>query len=532
MTAPNPATPANNDDRERDRDCNLDRNRNRSRNGNGNHRRDRNRNNDGFEPTRHAHKHRPDGTTPEPETDGINEHVRDHRDAYLEGERQARLGEFLKLTALAGAYGDAVARTELQVEERSYVASYDDLFRLNLRSIVADFGIKTNESDAALVNRAHDAHRITTQHVCWLPALRDGGVTMRHARVLLRYANNVPDDRRDEYTRKVLEYAWNATVTQTDTYARKLAADLAAAEFEEAFQHEYARRRVTIDDHDFGMSTIHIDVPTAQGHAIVDLADQQARVLHTEHQTEADEHRQRVRDAAARGEKLSPEDAGFVEDTRTLRQLQTDLVIDTLLTATPQAIVESPTAGAARVTATVSVVIPIMNLINPDASREVATIDGMNPFSMTEARELAANAPCFQRILTDPITGHVLTVDTRKPTVEMRRFLQVRDQTCVFPGCRRAAHRSELDHITPWAAGGKTSVDNQAHLCRQHHILKHQRPWRYRHLGNGIYEWESPLGEIIITRADPIGPRKPVFKPADGLGESSAYDPTTDPAPF
>jgi hypothetical protein len=47
-----------------------------------------------------------------------------------------------------------------------------------------------------------------------------------------------------------------------------------------------------------------------------------------------------------------------------------------------------------------------------------------------------------------------------------------------------------------------------------------------------MYEWESPLGEIFITRADPIGPRKPVFRPSDGLGESSAYDPTTDPAPF
>ncbi|UQN14380.1 HNH endonuclease signature motif containing protein [Gulosibacter sp. ACHW.36C] len=57
-----------------------------------------------------------------------------------------------------------------------------------------------------------------------------------------------------------------------------------------------------------------------------------------------------------------------------------------------------------------------------------------------------------------------------------------------------------MDHITPWAAGGKTSVDNQAHLCRQHHILKHQRPWRYRHLGNGISELESPHGEVRAHR--------------------------------
>jgi hypothetical protein len=149
----------------------------------------------------------------------------------------------------------------------------------------------------------------------------------------------------------------------------------------------------------------------------------------------------------------------------------------------------------------------------------------MQPISAFEARQIAGTVKCFDRILTDPITGHVLTVDTRTATPQMRKFLQARDRTCTFPGCRRPASRSDLDHTYPYAAGGATSVDNQAHLCRRHHTQKHQHPWRVRHLGNGVLEWTSPTGDIFITRPEPPGP---IFKPADGL----AYDPEVDPAPF
>ncbi|WP_235988317.1 HNH endonuclease, partial [Gulosibacter sediminis] len=64
-------------------------------------------------------------------------------------------------------------------------------------------------------------------------------------------------------------------------------------------------------------------------------------------------------------------------------------------------------------------------------------------------------------------------------------------------------NRSDLDHTTPWAAGGPTSVDNQAHLCRRHHTQKHQQPWRVRHLGGGVLEWTSPIGDVFITRPEP-----------------------------
>ncbi|WP_282826015.1 HNH endonuclease signature motif containing protein [Gulosibacter sediminis] len=480
---------------------------------------------DADKPIRRAPKHRPDGTTPPPETDGLNDALGAIEEMVLNGAKLEQTGAYLKMMGLAQAYAVAEHRTYAQLQERSSVASPDDLLRLNLRSIVAEFGIHTNESDTALLNRAYDAHRLGTDFVVWLDPLREAAVTMRHARALLRHAGIVPDARLDEYASKVLEFAKGATVAATDAFARKLAAELGAEEFEAAFEHEYQARHVTIEDREFGMSRITADVPTMQARAMYDLMNQQAKALREENVNEADEHRRRVREAQSRGEELSPEDAEFIEDPRTVRQLMADLFVETFLTTTPQSMHEYEAKGRSRVTAMVSIVIPVMNLLNPDAPRDVATINGMTPVSMTEARGMASTAKCFQRILTDPITGHVLTVDSRNPTPSMRRFLQARDQVCLFPGCRRPAHQSELDHTKPWAAGGKTDVENLGHLCPKHHTLKHQRPWECEQLGNGWVRWRTPRGEWVTVEPARVGP---IFKPVEDQG----YDAVNDPAPF
>lgn len=469
------------------------------------------------EPPRRAKQHRLDGTTPEPEADGLNVLFSDMTGTFVGVFKAVKAGEFAMTLILARAYEGAELRTNLQTEERSYVANYDDQLRLNLRSVLASFGVPTNMSDIALVNRAYDAHRLTSEFADWCEPLQAVDVTMQHAGALLRHANKVPEDRRADYSQRVREFARTATVGQTDTFAKKLAAELGAAEFEETCEREYAERRVTIEDLDFGMTVLTATVRTGEAHALYDLLTKQAIVLRDEHREDAQAYRHRMREAAKAGTALSPTDAEFVEDPRTLDQIRADLFIETILTATPQSILESHTEGAARITANVSILIPVMSLRNPDAPRDVATINGMNPMSMAEAREFAGTASCFHRLLTDPITGHALTVDTRKPTAEMRRFLQARDQTCIFPGCRRPATQSELDHTHPWAAGGKTSVGNMAHLCVRHHTLKHQKPWRCRHKGNGDMEWIPPFGDPITVQPARVGP---------------VFEPVEDPAPF
>lgn len=469
-------------------------------------------------PNSDSPKHRPDGATPEPETDGLNDVLCEMRDSYVCISRALSIGEFSRAMILATAYGAAEARTQLEAEGRAGSSEYDNMFRANLRSIVGNFGVLTSESDTSLVNRAYDGYRLKTQFGSWLAPLQEAEVTMRHANALLRHANKVPESSRDEYGVRVLEFARTATVPQTETYAKKLAADLAAAEFEASCERERAERRIRMQDVDFGMSEVYAYLPTGDAHAMMNLISKQAKILRDEHRLDLKEHKQRVRAAQARGDELSPEDAAFIEDPRTLEQLRADVFVETILSATPQSILESDTAGAARVKANISIVVPVLSLLNPDAATQVATIDGMQPISMAEVRKYAGDVTVFDRILTDPITGHVLAVDTRDAPLSMRKFLRARDQTCRFPGCSRPAHQSELDHTVPWSSGGKTSVDNLKHVCVRHHTQKHQKPWRSWHAGGGVVVWQDPLGDIVTVNPMPLGP---TFDPVDD-----------DPPPF
>ena len=71
-------------------------------------------------------------------------------------------------------------------------------------------------------------------------------------------------------------------------------------------------------------------------------------------------------------------------------------------------------------------------------------------------------------------------------------------QTCVFPWCTRSARRCDSDHIQPYDAGGSTSSDNIAPLCRRHHRLKTHGGWTYRPLEPGSYLWTSPHGYTYL----------------------------------
>jgi hypothetical protein len=57
----------------------------------------------------------------------------------------------------------------------------------------------------------------------------------------------------------------------------------------------------------------------------------------------------------------------------------------------------------------------------------------------------------------------------RLATPAQRRALQVRDGGCAIPGCGVAAPYTQPHHVTGWALGGATDVDNLVSLCWVHH---------------------------------------------------------------
>ncbi|MGO1539281.1 MAG: hypothetical protein ACTHW3_07895, partial [Leucobacter sp.] len=38
------------------------------------------------------------------------------------------------------------------------------------------------------------------------------------------------------------------------------------------------------------------------------------------------------------------------------------------------------------------------------------------------------------------------------------------------------------------------------HLCRGHHLLRHQTPWSYTQRQGGVLEWTSPSGRVYVTK--------------------------------
>jgi hypothetical protein len=84
---------------------------------------------------------------------------------------------------------------------------------------------------------------------------------------------------------------------------------------------------------------------------------------------------------------------------------------------------------------------------------------------------------------------------TRSIPPAIRRALQRRDRGCRFPGC--TAHCFvDAHHITHWADGGETKMDNLVLLCRHHHRLVHEGGYAVRMTAHGP-EFADPTGRTI-----------------------------------
>jgi hypothetical protein len=108
----------------------------------------------------------------------------------------------------------------------------------------------------------------------------------------------------------------------------------------------------------------------------------------------------------------------------------------------------------------------------------------------------------------------------------LARHVQVRDRTCIGPGCMRSARRSDLDHTRDHGRGGNTVEDNIGPGCKRHHADK-QRGWTLSQPEPGLFVWTSPLGRTYTTRGEPIRPDLPEPEPPPE-GADPRDDPDTD----
>lgn len=411
-------------------------------------------------------------------------------DALVRIEAAMSVLEAERVRQLARAHAVAVGRSAHRpraVQERE----------LALRSVAAEIGVALRWHDRTAQRRLVEAGILVDDFPATFTALGEAKITARHADVVRETGAPLLDPGHQvEYERRVLARAERDTVAGTRAFARAVVEHLEPRSITERYADAVDRRRVWIEDDTDGMAQLGVIDSATKVRAMFDRLTRQARA---------------VRRAADEG----GNDPG-ITDARSIDQTRADLLCDLVLGGRP---VVDPTlahtpGGLGAIRAEVSVVIPVLTAVG--AAERGAMLDGCTPIDAETARRLMAEAPGWERLLTDPVSGVALGVDRYRPTPAMRRFLRIRDVHCRFPGCRQPARRCEIDHNVDHAQGGATALCNLACLCKRHHVLKTETPWTAAQQPDGSIVWTSPLG-----RPTTDSPERQV-----------TFTPDPDPPPF
>jgi hypothetical protein len=139
------------------------------------------------------------------------------------------------------------------------------------------------------------------------------------------------------------------------------------------------------------------------------------------------------------------------------------------------------------------------------------------------ARTMDAGTHVYlRRILTDPVDGTVVALDSRRRLFDgtARRFLDARDQTCRMPACDAPIRHH--DHITRHTDGGPTTVRNGQGTCVACNHVKDNDGWTVQPLppdrpgAAPPIQVITPTGHSYTSRPPPaLGPGSTPPHPLD-----------------
>ena len=320
-------------------------------------------------------------------------------------------------------------------------------------------------------------------------ALATGEISSAHATVIARETALAIRDGAAESTifqieERALAYAEFHTPGQVANMVRTQIAKLAPEEFEETVARAQSLRRVSCYNDADGMSTVVAILPAADAQIVMNSIE--AFIL-----------RQGQLDNKIDNKLDNAKD----QSRRTADQKRADAL--TAICATVLGDL-SETVAAHRRPLTVNVTIDLPTLLG--LSENPGQLAGYGAIPASVARHLASDAS-WKRFITEPRSGNLLDFgrESYEPPQALKDFLIARDRTCRFPGCRRSALLSDLDHAQSWDSGGTTSADNIGALCRRHHRLKTHDGWQIESFPDGSCTWTSPLGKRFFTPARPVG---------------------------
>jgi hypothetical protein len=391
------------------------------------------------------------------------------------------------------------------VDRINYLTALDRqdgwLYALRQRAIAAVAGLQPSEGDGPLFgvdeaeredistalrlapataqSRIDIARTLVNNLPNTCSALATGEISSAHATVIARETaiairNGAPDSVIFEVEQRAISFAELHTPGQLAVRVRTDIAKSIPEEFEEITSRATSLRRVSCYNEADGMSTVVAILPAADAQIVMNSIE--AFILRQEQLQRSDKDGDAIRTIdQKRADALSTICSNFLSEISE--------------TVTPQ-----------RRPLTVNVTIDLPTLLG--LAENPGQLAGYGPIPAAVARELASDAK-WKRFITEPQTGNLLDFgrESYEPPQHLKDFLIARDRTCRFPGCRRSALLSDLDHAESWESGGSTSPDNIGALCRRHHRLKTHDGWRIQSFSDGSCTWTSPLGKEFFTPA-------------------------------
>lgn len=373
-----------------------------------------------------------------------------------------------------------------------------------------------------------EALKLTEELSATWEALDAGRISPAQGQVIVEESGSIPAEALAGFEASVLESAGGLTRPKLARKCRLLREELHPETISARKIRAEKDRNVCVQPQQDGMAWLGAFLPAEQAHGIFNRVDAAARSLQ------------------------GP------DEPRTLSQLRADVLAD-ILTHTCTGNPKQGT-GFRGVGATVFVTVPVMTLLGRSrsdwqqpvgsdeaaagkdsaeaaagkVSAEAATasncdeaasdcdetvasdlaacenglLEGYGPIDPETARNLAAHAPSFTRILVHPETGAVVSVgrDRYRPPKHLQEWVRITHPTCVHPGCNRSSWSCEIDHVTPWASGRKTALSNLAPRCKLHHMLKTEGIWPAGQDQRGNQHVTSLGGKTYPTLSEPPPP--------------------------
>jgi hypothetical protein len=244
-------------------------------------------------------------------------------------------------------------------------------------------------------------------------ALSAGLIDLRRARVLVSGTSHLPVGTAREVVAKVIGRVCRLTTGQIAVLLRRQCVEADPDEAVSRYRQAHDERRVIMEPTVEGTAhLLGLDLPPDRVEAILGRIGLLARSLKTG------------------------------DETRSMDQLRADVFLDLL---------EGNQLGEATRRGVVDIHVDLQTLAG--LAETPGELAGYGPVIADIARQIAErqHGSEWRWTLTDPDTG--LPVDSgitrRRPSVGLRRSVETRNPTCVFPGCRMPSTDCDLDHRIP-----------------------------------------------------------------------------------